>query len=400
MKFEQIQHYMRSRQIDGWLIHDFRNSNGTLARLLPPPAGVEKRHVTRRLFLFIPATGAPTLVTSAIDARAFPDVPAGMAARETFISWEEYRAALTKFAGGKRIAMEYAPGCALPVVSVIDAGTIELIRTCGAEVISSADLIQVAVAQWGAEAVREHARASALVDAAKNDAFAHIAAAHRAGKPIHEHEVAQFIRDRFKAGGVQWPDGPIVAVNEHAADPHYEPSDKHPQLIKPGDWVLIDLWARIPGDANIHSDITWTGYCGNQVPKRHLEVFNTVRAARDASLALAQAEWKAGRPVQGWQLDDAARHLIEKAGFGAGIRHRTGHSLSPGPMVHGTGMNLDNLETHDTRQMLPGTGFTIEPGIYLPDERIGVRNEINVYVDEKQGPVVTSKSQNEPILIV
>ena len=245
-----------------------------------------------------------------------------------------------------------------------------------------------------------HARASTLVDAAKNDAFAHIAAALRTGKPIHEHEVAQFIRDRFKAGGLQWPDGPIVAVNEHAADPHYEPSDKHPREIKPGDWVLIDLWARIPGDANIHSDITWTGYCGKDVPKRHLEVFNTVRAARDATLALAQAEWKAGRPVQGWQLDDAARHLIEKAGFAAGIRHRTGHSLSPGPMVHGTGMNLDNLETHDTRQMLPGAGFTIEPGIYLPDERIGVRNEINVYVDEKQGPIVTSKSQNEPILII
>lgn len=391
---------MNEQRIDLWLVHDFRHSNPTLARLLPGKDG-GKRHLTRRVALAIPASGACELVTSFIDASAFGDVAgAGKAIKHsTFIGWEEYRKHLARIVSGKRVAMEYAPGCSLPVASVVDAGTVELVRALGGEVVSSADLAQVAVSQWGASAVKNHERASAITGRIMPGAFAQIASAHRAGKLIQEHEVAQWVRDEFAKEGLEWPDGPIVAVNEHAADPHYEPSEKRPCAIKPGDWVLIDMWARVKGEMNIYSDITWTGYCGKEIPARHAKVFDTVKRARDASLALAQERWREGASVQGWELDDAARQLIELAGFGAGIRHRTGHSLSSGTMVHGSGMNLDNLETHDTRQMLAGTGFTIEPGIYLPDERIGVRNEINVYVDAERGPIVTSCVNDAPVII-
>jgi Xaa-Pro aminopeptidase len=219
------------------------------------------------------------------------------------------------------------------------------------------------------------------------------------GRAIHEHEAAQFVRDRFTAAGLEYPDGPIVAVNAHAADPHYEPSADHPTPIRKGDWILMDMWARRPGDEHIYADITWTGFAGRDIPAEHRKVFDTVRDARDAALKLAQQRWTARQPVQGWELDEAARKVIIAAGYERGIKHRTGHSLSPGPLVHGTGMNLDNLETHDTRLMLPGIGFTIEPGIYLPEKNFGVRNEINIYVDPAKGPIVTSVDQREPMLV-
>lgn len=390
---------MTKSRIDAWLIHDFRSSNPIFARLLPTRSG-GPRHVTRRLDLVIPARGEPVLIVHSIDASQFVgvrlgDVPVRLV---VYTSWGELHEALRSVLSGlPRVAMEYSPGGALPVMGIVDAGTIELVRSLGVEVVSSADLIQASVAGWGA-ALSEHGRASNIVDAIKDRAFAHIAARIRDRAPVHEHEVAQFIRDQFRAEGLEWPDGPIVAVNAHAGDPHYEPSEKCPTPINPGDWVLIDLWARVPGDHNIYSDITWTGFVGKDVPDQHRRVFDSVLAARDASLRMATESWKRGTPVQGWQLDDAARQVLIDAGLGRAIRHRTGHSLSPGKMVHGLGMNLDNLETRDTRQMIAGTGFTIEPGAYL--EHMGVRSEINVYVDPAQGPVVTSKVQREPVRIV
>jgi Xaa-Pro aminopeptidase len=209
---------------------------------------------------------------------------------------------------------------------------------------------------------------------------------------------------RFATDGLETCDPPIVGVNAHAGDPHFEVSATSPAPIRRGDWVLIDLWARVPDDENIYSDITWVGFCGREVPAKHKRVFETVRAARDAALTRAQQAWKAGERIQGWQLDDAAREVIVGAGFEGAIRHRTGHSLSPGPKVHGVGMNLDNLETHDTREMISGIGFTIEPGIYLPDTAggeggFGVRLEINVFVDPHKGPVVTSCLQDDVVLL-
>ncbi len=215
---------------------------------------------------------------------------------------------------------------------------------------------------------------------------------------LDERQVQQFILDHFQRSGLETMDRPIVAVNAHAGDPHFEVSATNSAPIVPNDWVLIDLWARVPGDQNVYSDITWVGYCGSEVPARHRQAWDTTKSARDASLKLAIDSWKSQTPIHGWQLDEAARQVFIAAGYQSSIRHRTGHSLSPGPKVHGMGMNLDNLETRDTRLMLPGIGFTIEPAIYFDD--FGVRSEINVFVDPTKGPLATSCVQDEIELLI
>lgn len=376
--------------IDGWLSYDFRANNPVFAQLLPG-----KRFVTRRALLFIPAIGEPRLLVHHIDHGQYKGVPFPL---DLYLSWQDFRAWITdKLEGRGRIAMEYAPGGSLPVVGVVDAGTVELVRSLGADVVSSANLVQVSVAVWSKAAVESHKLASQKTGEIVRGAFSLIRERLLATKPVNEFDVHQHILGRFANEGLETPDGPIVAVNAHAGDPHFEVSPTDPAPIRKGDWILIDLWARVPGDEHIFSDITWVGYAGRDVPAQHRAVFNAVKAARDAGIACAQRGWKDKRPVQGWQVDDAAREQLVKAGFSHGIKHRTGHSLSAGPKVHGMGVNIDNLETHDTRELLPGVGFTIEPGIYLPE--FGVRMEINMYVDPAAGPIVTSCSQDEPELV-
>lgn len=395
MNLSELQSFMRQQKIDAWLLYDFRGSNFILSRLLPG-----KRWTTRRVYLFVPASGDPTVLVHSIDAAQFESVKLAGAPvhRKVYLSWPQIAQNLSVFFSGcSRVAMEYAPGCSLPVISIADAGTIEMVRALGVEVVSSANLVQHSIARWSPDAVGLHADASAKVAAIKDEAFAMIRTHLAANTPIHEHEVQHFIMSRFAAQGLETAEEPIVGVNAHSGDPHYAPSKDRPALIHKGDWVLIDLWARVPGEENIFSDITWVGYAGKEVPAKHREVFNAVKAARDASLARAVDAWKRNEVVQGWQLDDAARNELIKAGFENFVRHRTGHSLSQGPAVHGLGMNLDNLETHDTREMLPGLGFTIEPGLYLPE--FGIRLEINIYADPLKGPVVTSCIQNDVVLI-
>jgi Xaa-Pro aminopeptidase len=283
------------------------------------------------------------------------------------------------------------------VVSAVDGGTLDLVRSLGGEVVSSADLIQAFVARWSEAAYQEHRRASQRVAEVKDAAFDLIRKQVASGQPVTERDVQQFIVARFDAAGMEYPDPPIVAVNAHSGDPHFEVSPTNPAPIRNGDWVLIDLWARTPGDENIYSDITWVGFVGRDVPRRHREVFAAVKAARDAAVARGLEAWKARRPVAGFELDDAARSQLIDRGLQSFIRHRTGHSLSPGKMVHGLGVNLDNLETHDTRLVVPGLGYTIEPGAYLPE--FGVRLEINVYVHPEQGPTITSCVQDEVVLL-
>jgi Xaa-Pro dipeptidase len=385
-----VQAHMRSAGIDAWIIYDFRASNPVL-RLLVPSIGLS----SRRALLFIPSSGTPTVLHSGLDLAPFKQAPFP---REQFLDWAQWRAWLAKrLAGARRVAMEYSPGGMLPVVSIVDAGAMDLIRSLGVEVVSSADLIQVSLAVWNPKALRNHDKASALVTKVKDSAFALITRSHREGTPIDEYAVQQHIMERFAASGLETYHPPIVGVNAHSGDPHYEPSATNSTPIKKGDWVLIDLWARIPGDHNIHSDITWVGYCGKVVPAKHKEVFAAVRGARDASLALATTAWKKKQRLEGWQLDDAARSVIIKSGYGKAIKHRTGHSLSPGKTAHGIGVNLDNMETHDTRQVLPGVGYTIEPGIYLRE--FGVRLEINVYTDPLKGPRVTSCIQDKVLTL-
>jgi len=391
-----IQALLRERQIDAWLIHDFRGSNSVLTLLMG------KSYTSRRAMLFIPARGTPTITCSLLDRNAFEKFAASMGINvHLYISWREMQSWMGSVLGlCKRVAMEYAPGCTLPVVSIVDAGTIELVRSFGVEVVSSADVLQLTVARWSEDALTMHHKASAEVARIKDDAFAFIKSSLLAGNAINEYQVQQRIMDNFRAAGLESEHGPIVGVNEHAGDPHFEVSATNPSPIRKGDWVLIDLWSRYPGEENIFSDITWVGYCGTTVPAKHRQVFEVVRAARDASVTCCQDAWKAKRALQGWELDDAARLTIINAGFEKGIRHRTGHSLSPGPRVHGLGFNLDNLETRETREVLPGLGFTIEPGIYLPEapDRLGVRLEINMYIDAAKGPLITSCLQDEIVL--
>lgn len=386
-RIETAKQFMREQRIDGWLLYDFRGNNQVFTRLLGA------RHTTRRVVLWIPAAGEPRLLVHAIDHSQFDDVAI---ARDRYMRWQEIPAWLrTIAASGGRFAMEYSAGNALPVVSIADAGFVELVRSCGAEVVSSANVIQLSIAAWSAQAVAEHDRISRLVNQIKDEAFALIRERVRNGGAIEEYEVQQHILSAFGRHGLETPDPPICSVNANSGDPHYAPSPERSTRIRSNDWVLIDLWARAPGDENIYADITWVGFTGPNPSEEQQRVFDIVTAARDAALACAEQAWRNQTPIRGWQLDDAAREVIIRAGFEDAIRHRTGHSLSPGPLVHGVGMNLDNLETHDTRDMLPGIGFTIEPGVYLPG--FGVRSEINVYVDPVNGPRVTSGIQKEII---
>lgn len=385
MWYAPAQEFMAARGIDAWLVHDFRASNPILAALLPG-----KRFLTRRVGLVIPARGEPTLIASHIDASSFKAVPVSLHA---YLTWGEYRERLASaLRGAARVAMEYSPGCDLPVVGIADAGTVEFVRALGVEVVSSADLIQVTVARWSAQAVANHAVASREVAAVKDEAFAMIRDALAAGRSVTEVDVQASMHENFRRRGLEWPDGPIVAVNGHAGDPHFEPTPANASPIRKGDWVLIDLWARLPGDENIFSDITWVGCCGTPTD-RQMRVYRAVKGARDAAVALCRDRWAAKRPTAGFEVDDAAMAVLRASGLADGIRHRTGHSLSPGPKVHGMGVNIDNTETHDTRELLPGVGFTVEPGLYFRD--IGVRLEINLWMDPLQGPVITSCIQDD-----
>lgn len=395
MNLPALREYMRQQRIDAWLLADFRGSNGVLPLLLPP-----KRQTTRRVMLLVPLNGEPRVLAHSIDKHLFERATLAGApvARDVYLAWPELHAWLAAHVSGRRVAMEYSPGNALPVVSIVDAGTVELVRAAGAEVVSSADLIQTSIAAWSDEARAKHSTAAARTTEIMSDAFGLIRHRLASGLGVTEIEVQARILDRFQERGLEIPagDGPIVAVNEHSGNPHFELTKESSRPIFKGDWVLIDLWARVPGDENIYSDITQTG-CAGTPSARHRQVFETVKAARDASLNCAKAAHAKGEPVQGWQLDQAGRDVIASAGLTEFIRHRTGHSLSPGPKVHGMGMNLDNLETHDTRLLLPRIGFTIEPGLYLSE--FGVRNEINAWLDPQRGVEVTSCVQDEIVAL-
>ncbi|MCX5688642.1 MAG: M24 family metallopeptidase [Planctomycetota bacterium] len=385
-----IQSYMREQRIDAWLVYDFRGNNSVLAALLPG-----KRWTTRRVMMLIPVEGQPRLLVHHIDHGQFKNVSTPL---DLYLSWQDLHAWLARnLSGLSRVAMEYAPGGTLPVMGIVDAGTIELVRSFGVDVVSSANLVQVSVAVWSDAAVKGHTYASEQCGRIMKEAFALIREHLAADSAINEYQVQQWILQEFLQAGLETADTPIVAVNGHAGDPHFEVSATSPSLIRKGDWILIDLWARVPGEEHIFSDITWVGYAGTTVPERHRKVFEAVKAARDAGVARARLGWERKEPVQGWQVDEASREQIVKAGFADGIRHRTGHSLSAGPKVHGMGVNIDNLETHDTRLLLPGVGFTIEPGAYYSD--LGVRMEINVYMDKVKGPVITSCIQDDVELV-
>lgn len=384
------QAFLRDHQLDAWLVGDFRNSNPVLWQLLDL-----QRPTTRRAFLLIPAQGPPRLLAHAIEQGCFEG--AGVAL-ESYTGWQQLHAWLQEaLAGCRRVAMEYSPGGALPITSWVDGGTLDLVRSFGVEVVSSADLCQASLATWSTAALSSHLDACRQVAAVKDTAFAHLGQCLRDGHPCTEYDLQQFMLADFARRGLETDHGPIVGFNHHSGNPHYEPQAMGSSAIANGDWVLLDLWARHLGAQGVYGDITWVACAADRPTAEQQRVFDMVKQARDLVMEHLQRAWTAGNPVQGWEADRVARDYLDQAGYGPQFLHRTGHSLGPGRAVHGLGANLDDLESHDTRLLLPGTGFSVEPGIYLP--HFGVRLEINVYVDPEKGPQATTPAQDEIIRI-
>jgi Xaa-Pro aminopeptidase len=394
MDLPALQTALAEQGLDGWLLYDFHGQNPTALEVL----GLGGRMLTRRFFYLVPRSDSPVLIAHAIEQSQFPPEIPGR--RQRYASWQSLRELLARALGAlprrAKIAMEYFPEGAIPTLSRVDAGTLEMVRGLGVEVVSSAELVQRFLCRLDAAQVESHRRALHAIDAAKDGAFARIGDALRRGEAMRETDVQAFLLDRFREAGLETDHPPIVAVNAHAADPHYAPSEATAAQIRPGDLVLIDLWARGKGPRDVYADITWVGYCGDRLPSRLERLFGVAAAARDAGLdALARAH-REGRTLAGFEVDRVVRGRIDAEGLGDRFVHRTGHSIDT--RVHGDGANLDDLETHDTRPLVNGLAFSIEPGIYLPEEGIGVRTEIDVFLAE-DGPKVFSTIQREVVRI-
>ncbi|MBS1840960.1 MAG: aminopeptidase P family protein [Acidobacteria bacterium] len=380
---------LRAAKLDGWLFYDFRGRDPIAHRILQLPDGMR----TRRWFYFVPAKGTPKKLVHKIETASLAAVPGDTL---YYSAQEELRSNLKKLIGrAKKIAMQYSAKNQIPYVSMVDAGTIELVRSTGVKILSSADLVQKYEAVWSPGQLESHLYAGKHVDRIVAEAFQRAARGVRENRPETEHGLQQWIREQFAAAGLTTEEGPDIAVNAHASDPHYAPSTDRPTPIKQGDLLLLDVWAKrnIPG--SVYYDITWVGYLGARPPEKISKVFTTVRDARDKAVDLILESIAKGKPLQGWQVDRAARRVIEKAGFGKYFFHRTGHNI--GTSVHGNGANMDGIETHDVRHLIPGTCTSVEPGIYLPE--FGIRSEVNVYIGEKEARV-TGAIQKELLALL
>lgn len=387
-----VQAAIRQLGFDGWLLYDFRGLNVLAQRIVG--LGTEGM-LSRRWFYFVPASGQPRKLVHRIEPHALDGVPGP---QQLYLRWQELEAGVGELVkGSRRVAMEYVPRNANPYVSRVDAGTVELVRSFDVEVLPSGDLVQMFEACWDAAQWEMHQEASRHTRSAYDVAFGFIAERVRGGHPLRETDVQKKILDHFAAHGMTCDHAPICAVGPHSGDPHYSPGPGSDAAIKEGDFVLIDLWAKLEQPRAVYSDLTWTGYVGKEVPNRYREIFNTVAAARDAGIERVRKAFAEKKPVQGWEVDQAAREVIDRAGYGQYFCHRLGHSI--GQETHGNGANMDNLETREERRVLPRSCFSIEPGIYLPD--FGVRSEVDVYVDEKgQVHVTGGAPQTEVVPIL
>ena len=373
-RVSEIQQVLCEHGIDGWLFYDFRGSDplGYRVLLLDPTM-----HVTRRWYYWIPAEGNPRKLLHRIEPHVLDLLP-GVSAE--YVSWEQQRQLLGQMLSGSRqIAMQYSPMNAVPYVSRVDAGTMELVRSFGIEVVSSGDLIQLFEARWTDRQLESHQFAAAALRRIVDEAFTHVRESLTQGKGLTEYGLQQFILSRIRDAGMVTSSAPIAAVDEHSADPHYGPPAAGSATISRDNLVLIDLWAKQAISGAVYADITWTAFAGSTVPEKHRAVFDIVRRGRDAALEFVRARIRAGQHPYGYEVDRACRDVIHAAGYGMQFVHRTGHSI--GEEVHGNGANIDGLETQDTRRVLPRTCFSIEPGIYLPGE-FGVRSELDVYLTE------------------
>jgi Xaa-Pro dipeptidase len=386
---EQVQESLTKGGLDGWLFFDHHRRDPLAYRILGIPDEVQ---ATRRWYYFVPAEGEPRKLVHRIESGAL-DSLAG--AKESYSSWTDQQQKLSALVTrSSRIAMQYSPKCAIPYVSLVDAGTVELIRGFGIEIVSSGDLIQEFEARWSEEQLALHLEAGKLVDQVRSDAFNFLRNRIRSMDPVTEYEVREFILSRFSQFGLTRTNGPIVAVNANASDPHYEPSRGKTSHIQRGDLVLIDLWAKLTKPNAVYYDITWTAFCGDTVPEQIQKVFGVVKNARKMASSFVIRKASSQESVAGYEVDDVARDYIEGEGFGAFFFHRTGHSI--GTDVHGAGANMDNLESHDERRVIARTCFSIEPGIYLPE--FGIRSEVNVYVGDGFAQV-TGEEQEDLVRI-
>ncbi|HZI79656.1 MAG TPA: M24 family metallopeptidase [Vicinamibacterales bacterium] len=379
-----IQRALRDSGLDGWLLYDFHGSNPIATRL----SGVDRgAHLTtRRWYYLIPRDGEPRALVHAIERHNLDALPGR---KIVYGRREQLEAGLTELLKGvTRVAMEYSPDCAIPYVSRVDAGTAEAVRARGVDIVSSGDLVQAFEAVWTPEQLETHRVASEALYRIKDKAFAAAAAGVRAGAPLTEYQLQQQMVAWFAEEGLVSDSAPVVAVGPHAGDPHYLPTEASALVIGPDELLLLDLWGKLAQPGAVFADITWVGFMGRVVPPRMATVFDAAARARDAAVALVQAAARSGRELRGWEVDRAARAVLVDAGFEAQVLHRTGHSL--GESVHGNGAHLDDFETHDDRRLLPGTGFTVEPGVYLDD--FGVRTEINVFRGDREA-VVTGPCQ-------
>jgi Xaa-Pro dipeptidase len=384
-----IQNDLRAAKLDGWLFYDFRGRDPIAQSILQLPPGMR----TRRWYYFVPAKGTPRKLVHKIETESLAALPGDTL---FYAGQEELRKNLGKLVGrAKNVAMQYSPRNAIPYVAMVDAGTVELVRSTGVKVLSSADLVQKYEACWSQAQLESHLAAGAVIDLVVRGAFELAANKVREKKTFTEYDLKQWILKEFESAGISVDQGPDIAVGPHASDPHYGPTPETASPIREGDLLLLDVWGKMRAASSVYYDITWVGYLGAKVPEKMAKIFGIVREARDKAVDLIQSSVAAGKPLQGWQVDMAARKVIEKAGYGKYFFHRTGHNI--GQAVHGNGVNMDGLETHDVRHLIPKTCNSIEPGIYLPE--FGIRSEVNVYIGEKEA-LVTGAVQKEILALL
>ena len=384
-----IQSDLRAAKLDGWLFYDFRGRDPIAQGILQLPPGMR----TRRWYYFVPTKGTPRKLVHKIETESLAALPGDAL---FYAGQEELRKNLAKLLGrAKNVAMQYSPKNAIPYVAMVDAGTVELVRSCGVKVVSSADLVQKYEACWSQVQLESHLAAGAVIDRVVREAFQLAAKNVREKKTFTEYDLKQWILKEFESAGITADQGPDIAVGPHASDPHYGPSPETASPIREGDLLLLDVWGKKKAAGSVYYDITWVGYLGVKVPEKMAKIFGIVREARDKAVELIQSSIAAGKPLQGWQVDKVARNVIEKAGYGKYFFHRTGHNI--GQTVHGNGVNMDGLETHDVRHLIPKTCNSIEPGIYLPE--FGIRSEVNMYIGEKEARV-TGAVQKEILALL
>jgi Xaa-Pro dipeptidase len=391
-RIASIQEAVRNFGFDGWLFCDFHNRDPISYRVLGLEGG---KFTSRRWFYFVPAHGEPVGLVHAVEKRKLDPLPGRKA---VYLPWEQLHAELRQALGKPgRIAMQYSPANNIPYVDLADPGLVELVRSFGHEVVSSADLVQQFEAVLSDEQLGTHIEAGTHIQRIKNEAFERIAAGIRAGTPATEYEIQRFIIRSFDEAGLtcdeEWP---IVAVNEHAADPHFEPLPGNTVPIRAGDMILIDLWARLNQPGAIYYDITWCGFAGNSPPDEYVRIFDVIMEARNRAFNLVKERFETDVAVYGYEVDRVCRETVEKAGYGPYFVHRTGHSI--GTAVHGNGVHMDSLETKDERRLVPGICFSIEPGIYL-DGRMGVRTEIDAFIGHDGIVRVSGDLQKKLVLL-